>query len=271
MITNNGKRLLIALYSNVYETSVGQGIAYMDFFNEFGEVILVTTESNLSRIIEQCDVLAVPGGMDVLALGVGNDNPGFHAGKANPHYEYLDKYLMVPWIETGKPIIAICRGMQALNVHMGGTLHKHVSGHNQGDDEGTDEMYTDIPRYNIVKINTFHHQAVASIAPGFQVVGWSTLNRGCRAIKSSFTITRHTYIKAKESKRPQATHDRYPVCIECMLHEERPYVAFQYHPEDLRDDFSHYMITETLTTYFKQNNYAKESDLAGKKEQYPVI
>src|SRR5688572_22952960 len=120
----------IALYANVYDTTVGQSISYMDFFSQFGEVILVTSESNINRIIEECDILAIPGGSDVLSLKH-NIFPGFNATRANPHFEYLDEHLLKPWIETSKPIIAICRGIQVLNVAMGGTLYTDVLGHVQ--------------------------------------------------------------------------------------------------------------------------------------------
>ena len=36
-------------------------------------------------------------------------------------------------LERGLPILAICRGSQALNVACGGTLHQHVAGHRQTD------------------------------------------------------------------------------------------------------------------------------------------
>jgi len=135
----------ILIYGNVYDTAVGQSIAYMDFFSQFGDVIIVTSEMDLDWMIEIGDILALPGGMDVLN---NKAKPGFYAGKAHPHYEYLDENLLAPWLKTSKPIIGICRGMQVLNTRLGGTLHRHVIEHVQADkldrSETPDLLFTSI-------------------------------------------------------------------------------------------------------------------------------
>ena len=137
----------ILIYANVFDTTVGQSISYMEFFSKFGEVILITSEMDMKKWINYGDILAVPGGMDLASYRYG-EKPGFNSKLVNNHFEYLDNHLLAPWLLTGKPVIGICRGMQALNVALGGTLHRHVVDHNLESKEGrggiTHELYTNL-------------------------------------------------------------------------------------------------------------------------------
>ena len=90
-------------------------------------------------------------------------------------------------LSLGVPLLAICRGMQVLNVLRGGTLHQHVQdlvGHarHDGPDAGfglhkvrisrdsalagilADGGYIDVP--------THHHQAVDLLGDGLRAVAW---------------------------------------------------------------------------------------------------
>ena len=116
----------ILLYSDSYGGRVGISEPYVNFFSQFGEVILVGPGNDLPFFIHHGDILAMPGGADI-------DSWRYHesprtVGRLNAHYEFLDEFLLMPWIKTGKPIIGICRGMQSLNVALGGSLHQDVYG-----------------------------------------------------------------------------------------------------------------------------------------------
>jgi putative glutamine amidotransferase len=79
----------------------------------------------------------------------------------------------------GLPILAICRGSQALNVACGGTLHQHVPGHRQTAPatEATHEVEIAahsrlhrMVRTRTLGVNSFHHQAVDQVGEGLRVV-----------------------------------------------------------------------------------------------------
>jgi len=89
--------------------------------------------------------------------------------------------------DQGKPILAICRGIQVVNVAFGGTLYQDLSQlpgpilqHNQKSDRAVPghsveiQMETMLSRiFGTVKIrtNSFHHQAIMDVAPGFIISG----------------------------------------------------------------------------------------------------
>ncbi len=74
------------------------------------------------------------------------------------------------------PILAICKGMQLLNIAAGGTLHLDIPGHNDPAMENADvqPLRTDrAAAHRFEKVNSSHHQAVDRIADGFEVEAWS--------------------------------------------------------------------------------------------------
>jgi putative glutamine amidotransferase len=91
------------------------------------------------------------------------------------------------------PIFAICRGLQVLNVALGGTLHQHVpdmSGeriqHSQPDKRHVAthdvKVQTEGTRLGTIvggselRVNSFHHQAVARLGRALRDVAWAPDN-----------------------------------------------------------------------------------------------
>jgi putative glutamine amidotransferase len=104
------------------------------------------------------------------------------------------------------PILAICRGMQALNVARGGSLHQHLPdvhgtaiNHRQTDpgsclthwvslDAST--RLSGVLGRRRVKVNSFHHQGVARLGEGLVVTGHARDGtvESIEAIDREFTI-----------------------------------------------------------------------------------
>jgi gamma-glutamyl-gamma-aminobutyrate hydrolase PuuD len=270
----------IAIYCNVYDTVVGQNIAYMNFFSEFGEVCIVSSESDLARVIKEYDILALPGGRDVYSLSYGM-SPGFNSHLTNSHYEYLDEKLLVPWLATGKPIIAICRGLQVLNVRMGGALHRHVSGHEQDSKYARSSTLHNMYSTNLHKwmplegvtlkdhnpihqydINSFHHQAISRLADGFEILGYGDSFVGCPSARSQYARTEHIWVQDKKgSTEYTKSNGKYFVQVELIAHKTLPYIGFQYHPEEMMDDLSLSLCREMLRKHYKDNSYATQEKL----------
>ncbi len=88
------------------------------------------------------------------------------------------------------PILAICRGLQVLNVARGGTLHQHLPDvvgdgvrHRQQESSATSTHAVSLTGPSLLRqalgcskleVNSFHHQAVATLGGGLRVTGRAT-------------------------------------------------------------------------------------------------
>jgi putative glutamine amidotransferase len=89
-------------------------------------------------------------------------------------------------VEDGKPFLAICRGVQVMNVALGGTLYTHIPDQfNTTIEHSQDEFITIAHPVNIdetsrmaeifgetlLHVNSLHHQGLKDIASDLRVVG----------------------------------------------------------------------------------------------------
>src|SRR5436190_1196777 len=92
-------------------------------------------------------------------------------------------------IDTGLPLLAICRGLQVVNVALNGSLHQHVPdvvgddiAHSQGGarsdrthevaiEPGT--LLASVAGGERLRVNSFHHQAIKDLGDGLRPVAWA--------------------------------------------------------------------------------------------------
>lgn len=81
-------------------------------------------------------------------------------------------------LRQGKPIFAVCRGMQLLNVALGGSLEQEIEDHWQTDIAGTSHQLQVQAKSRVSQlfsqgtfINSFHHQRIKDLAPGLVATG----------------------------------------------------------------------------------------------------
>ncbi len=68
------------------------------------------------------------------------------------------------------PVFAICRGVQVLNVALGGTLHLDIPGHADFRFDNVQPLrYADGAPLQIPKVNSSHHQALDQLGQGIEV------------------------------------------------------------------------------------------------------
>jgi putative glutamine amidotransferase len=78
-------------------------------------------------------------------------------------------------LARGLPILGICRGIQVLNVALGGTLKLDILGHKLPEQQDYDIQllrYETAASHRFEKVNSSHHQAVDRVADGFEVEAW---------------------------------------------------------------------------------------------------
>ena len=145
------------------------------------------TES-IRRILAACDALLLTGGEDV--------EPGrYHQPRlpevteVNPARDEMEIAAVHEAVRRGMPILAICRGIQLLNVALGGTLwqdvpsqlggdvlHEQSAGVNERWHGGRVEPGSGLERIfgtGTLFINSFHHQAVRELAPALAATVWA--------------------------------------------------------------------------------------------------
>ena len=75
----------------------------------------------------------------------------------------------------GLPMLCICKGVQALNVALGGTLLLDIPGHDLPE-TATGNLqplrYSAEARHRFEKVNSSHHQALARVADALEVEAW---------------------------------------------------------------------------------------------------
>jgi putative glutamine amidotransferase len=73
-----------------------------------------------------------------------------------------------------KPLLAICRGLQVLNVAMGGTLHIDIPDHDNAETANIQPLrHSSKAVHRFAAVNSSHHQALERLADGFEVEAWS--------------------------------------------------------------------------------------------------
>ena len=78
-------------------------------------------------------------------------------------------------LARGLPILAICRGIQVLNVALGGTLKLDVAGHGLPEQKDNDIQLLCCARgvaHKFERVNSSHHQAIDQLGEGLDVEAW---------------------------------------------------------------------------------------------------
>jgi len=78
-------------------------------------------------------------------------------------------------LSRGLPILAICKGIQILNVALGGTLKLDIPGHKLPEmkDHDVQPLRNDrSAKHRFGKVNSSHHQAIERAADGFEIEAW---------------------------------------------------------------------------------------------------
>ncbi len=150
-----------------------------------GEPVLLPTASLTAGVVARLDGLVLAGGADVDPACYG-EAAGPHTTATRPDRDASEVAVLQAALESDRPLLAICRGMQLLNVVLGGTLLQHVP-----DVQGTQPHQLGLGLYAERKVSTapgsrldavlgptatvncHHHQALDRIAPALTPSAWA--------------------------------------------------------------------------------------------------
>ena len=151
------------------------------------------------QMLDLLDGLILAGGSDIDPAAYGAA-PHPETRDTVPERDHAEIALVRRAVELDLPMLGICRGMQVMNVALGGTLLQHVPdkvGHSEHrrnpgsfDDSDHDVRLTPgslaarAAAEEIHGTKSHHHQAVAELGDGLEVTGWSAIDDLPEAIEA---------------------------------------------------------------------------------------
>jgi putative glutamine amidotransferase len=147
-------------------------------------------EQSPDEVLDLIDGLILAGGNDIDPSSYGAHPHAATIGTV-PERDRVELALTRGALDRDMPVLGICRGMQLINIALGGTLKQHLPeelGHEDhrrspGDFDGSDHDVRLEPGSLAAKVadeelhvtKSHHHQGVDEIGDGLEVTGFSTL------------------------------------------------------------------------------------------------
>ena len=145
--------------------------------------------------LDPLDPSTLDGAVGLVLTGGGDVDPAFYGQKPHPRAYNItprrDRFeftLLDQALRKDIPVFAICRGMQVLNVHLGGTLDQHLMDQPQRLEHDRDRPRGE-PAHNVrlkerstlarildrarAGVNSHHHQGLDTVANSLEEVGWA--------------------------------------------------------------------------------------------------
>ena len=172
-------RPVIGITSSMSDSFVRMRRNYFDAIENAGGIPVFLPHSggaeDAERLIAFCDGVLFAGGDDVDPKHYGEEIK-FDNVETTPIRDDFELALAQILKKDNRPVLGICRGAQILNVAFGGTLYQHIDGHRQEERGAINErsarvtvgtLLSELAGADEVFTNSFHHQAVKDVAPGF--------------------------------------------------------------------------------------------------------
>jgi putative glutamine amidotransferase len=141
------------------------------------------------EILDRVDGVTLTGSYSNVEPHHYGDDVADHVGDADPHRDAMSLPLALRALETGVPLLAVCRGHQELNVALGGTLHRDLASvpgyhnHLENKSDPLDVQYgpshpvslmeggllRNLAGSDSVMVNSLHGQGIARLADGVSV------------------------------------------------------------------------------------------------------
>ncbi len=149
-------------------------------------IIPIIEKKNIGQVLDKLDGIILSGGADLDPLFY-NEEPIRDLGLLIPQRDECEINIAKESIKKKVPILAICRGLQVLNVAMGGTLYQDINHQLKGNDiirhrqlaprwhashkviVNEETKLMNIMNKRELFVNSYHHQAIKDLAKGLRV------------------------------------------------------------------------------------------------------
>jgi putative glutamine amidotransferase len=160
---------------------------YVDCVREAGAlpVLLPSIGDHSPELLDRVDGVVLAGGADIEPARYGAQ-PHPKTRNTRPERDGFEFWLLDETLRRRMPLLAVCRGMQVLNVALGGTLCQHVSG---AEDHGEHQPEPGVFGPVSVKLRPgsraagllgeqatgrcSHHQSIETLGEGLESSGWA--------------------------------------------------------------------------------------------------
>ena len=185
----------ISSYPRLVETATGPTLLhtasrfYVESVERAGGVPVILPVGDpdaAGTLIRAVDGLLLTGGGDVQPARYGA-KPVAETRNVDPARDAFEIRLLELVMEADLPLLATCRGMQLLNVALGGSLIQHVPAVTGQHHDFAERWREGVHKVKIeadshlaaalgateISVNSIHHQAVDDPAPGTRAVAWA--------------------------------------------------------------------------------------------------
>jgi len=180
-------------------------------------ILLPPGEENISQILDMVDGVIVSGGADVHPDNYGGNAKHSNLTRHDTARDALEFEIVKLMAERkDKPVLCVCRGMQVLNVALGGTMYEHIPDIRETDTHRNEDGHWQVHKVNVeadsktalamgaTTVNTYsgHHQAVKKIADGLKIAAKSPDD-----IVEALELTSHPWMLGVQWHPEKSAHE----------------------------------------------------------------
>lgn len=169
--------ILAKIDLDLYFADYARGVA------EAGGIpVHLPVEVDVTAVVERIDGIVLPGGADIDPARYGED-PDPELLPPESERDELELALFSAAVDRDIPVLGICRGLQVINVHQGGTLEQHVAVHSRFDLAADTTAHavsftTGSALHSLygpsLEVNSLHHQTVKDLGRRLEVTATAT-------------------------------------------------------------------------------------------------
>lgn len=200
-------KIIVGITGNEKEMPAMSGIKYVTVARDLSEgvkqagglpIIIPIGKPELAKdYVDMVDKLILSGGQNVDPRFYGQEKE-IESDDYSLARDEFELALIEEALRQKKPIFAVCRGMQLLNVALGGSLHQSIQNHWQENVIGTSHSLEIRPNSRVsqlfqagTQINSLHRQSIKDLAPGLVATAHDPRDGTIEAIESK---GRHTIL-----------------------------------------------------------------------------